>query len=176
MWMYIIYVLSKFSFFISCLVRLLFSLGRATAGILGCGSSNCIKLPEKSTQQEKHTMDFQQNEVHTNLDQFWPVTHPIEPLEEDQPVKCPMPHTCVVKDNEEKEEQFFSETLRRKAKLLEVTEHKEMVVGRDHPPRAVRRRHHIRSNRKNTAESSNAPLYPFPSSKDMIFTKLGHLY
>ena len=29
--------------------------------------------------------------------EFWPIEHPVEPPDEDQPVKCPMPDSSVIK-------------------------------------------------------------------------------
>ena len=29
--------------------------------------------------------------------EFWPVEHPMEPQDEDRPVKCPMPTSSVIK-------------------------------------------------------------------------------
>ncbi|THF95570.1 hypothetical protein TEA_019007 [Camellia sinensis var. sinensis] len=43
-------------------------------------------------------MDLCQNGVECNTD-FWPVEHPIEPPDEDQPVKCPKPDSSVMNVN-----------------------------------------------------------------------------
>lgn len=35
-----------------------------------------------------------ENGVHDS--EFWPIEHPIEPLDEDQPVKCPVLNSAVL--------------------------------------------------------------------------------
>lgn len=40
-------------------------------------------------------MDWHHLEVEVDMD-FWPVEHPMEPPDEDQPVKCPMPDSSVI--------------------------------------------------------------------------------
>lgn len=42
-------------------------------------------------------MEAPHNHVQLEVDfQFWPVEHPLEPPDEDRPVKCPMPDSSVI--------------------------------------------------------------------------------
>ena len=40
-------------------------------------------------------MDWHHLEVEVDME-FWPVEHPMEPPDEDRPVKCPMPDSTVI--------------------------------------------------------------------------------
>ncbi|CAL5339096.1 unnamed protein product [Camellia sinensis] len=50
---------------------------------------------ERDTRHRGEGMDVCQNGVDCNKE-LWPIEHPVEPPDEDQPVKCPMPHTSLV--------------------------------------------------------------------------------
>jgi hypothetical protein len=41
-------------------------------------------------------MDWHHLEVEVVDMEFWPVEHPMEPPDEDRPVKCPMPDSSVI--------------------------------------------------------------------------------
>lgn len=40
-------------------------------------------------------MDLRNNGVEGEVE-FWPIEHPVEPSDEDRPVKCPIPHSSVI--------------------------------------------------------------------------------
>lgn len=44
---------------------------------------------EVQMQVQRHGFDLE-------IDEFWPVEHPLEPPDEDRPVKCPMPSASSV--------------------------------------------------------------------------------
>ncbi|XP_030508182.2 uncharacterized protein LOC115722935 [Cannabis sativa] len=64
--------------------------------------------------------------------EIWPVEHPMEPPDEDRPVKCPIPHSSLINEQEKRiavaEEKKFEE------------DDKEVGTGTVRP---VRKRHHI---------------------------------
>lgn len=42
-------------------------------------------------------MDIHRNGLEMKLMEFWPVEHPVEPMEEDRPIECPkIPHTSAM--------------------------------------------------------------------------------
>lgn len=45
---------------------------------------------------EVHHHQQQQQQGVENEADFWPVEHPLEPRDEDRPVKCPMPQSSVI--------------------------------------------------------------------------------
>ncbi|GMN38318.1 hypothetical protein TIFTF001_007555 [Ficus carica] len=97
-------------------------------------------------------MDFEQQQNHNNngvvaeeVDfEIWPVEHPMEPPDEDRPVKCPMPESSVIND-EGKREKRLAESMRKRAgESAESKPGKEEAgaVVAQRPARAVRKRHH----------------------------------
>ncbi|KAJ7954479.1 Cystic fibrosis transmembrane conductance regulator [Quillaja saponaria] len=79
--------------------------------------------------------------------EFWPVEHPVEPQDEDQPVKCPMPHYSSVINDGRTHEKRFVENLRKSIEVSTVVmDGKRMVTTNveptEPPVRAVRKRHH----------------------------------
>ncbi|CAI9096892.1 OLC1v1033138C1 [Oldenlandia corymbosa var. corymbosa] len=107
-----------------------------------------------------------------NVDQFWRLEHPTEPPDEDQPIKCPIPPgTSPSKDNAAKTQESSCENFRRKAKLLEVIDRTEMVVmGRERPRRAVRRRYP----RENTPPAGNPLQQANHCRGTQLFQNLDH--
>ena len=45
---------------------------------------------------ERDGMDVRSHGVEGDQVEFWPIEHPMEPSDEDRPVKCPMPHSSVI--------------------------------------------------------------------------------
>uniref|UniRef100_A0A5B6YTK8 Uncharacterized protein n=1 Tax=Davidia involucrata TaxID=16924 RepID=A0A5B6YTK8_DAVIN len=120
-------------------------------------------------------MDMHRNGVESEVE-FWPIEHPIEPLDEDRPVKCPMPDSSVMNDGRMHEERF-SESLRKRAELSAVVNKEGMVVAAAEPPvRAARKRHHTLTRRDQTISPllRMPPLYPLPTQNITIFHILKH--
>ncbi|KAH7841432.1 hypothetical protein Vadar_029807 [Vaccinium darrowii] len=85
------------------------------------------------------SVDLWGNGVEFNA-HFWPIEHPVEPPDEDQPVKCPIPpHSSVIN------EEGFSDSLRKRTEASGATNKEAtmmMVASADEPPpRALRKRH-----------------------------------
>ncbi|XAR47993.1 hypothetical protein NMG60_11030658 [Bertholletia excelsa] len=82
-------------------------------------------------------MDVCQNGAECNTE-FRTIEHPIEPLDEDQPVKCPVPDSLHMN---------FSVCLRKRTKVSSAM-HKDGVVVTSVKPlvQAVRKRHHASIN------------------------------
>ena len=52
---------------------------------------------EEEEEEEKKQNGVVEVEVEVELDfEIWPVEHPMEPPDEDRPVKCPMPESSVI--------------------------------------------------------------------------------
>ncbi|TXG57001.1 hypothetical protein EZV62_018314 [Acer yangbiense] len=72
--------------------------------------------------------------------EFWPVEHPLEPQDEDRPVKCPISAPSSVINESRMQEECSG----KRAEVVAYTEvNKEGIVMALEPPvRAVRKRHH----------------------------------
>ncbi|PON83782.1 hypothetical protein TorRG33x02_204490 [Trema orientale] len=131
------------------------------------------------------------NQNHSNGVEFefeiWPVEHPMEPPDEDRPVKCPIPHSSIINE-EGKREKRLAESLNKRAEECKVgkkgeeEEEKGSVIER--PVRAVRKRHHMTLTGENEHNDSNEddntisplsrmpPLPPLPTQNLTIFQML----
>ncbi|XP_028118526.1 uncharacterized protein LOC114316070 [Camellia sinensis] len=113
-------------------------------------------------------MDVCQNGVDCNKE-LWPIEHPVEPPDEDQPVKCPMPHTSLVNE-------WFSDSMRKRTDISAVmNEEGMMVVAAEPPAQAVRKRHHTSTHEDRhtlTPLLRMPPLHPFPTHSITIFQML----
>ncbi|KAA8532412.1 hypothetical protein F0562_032450 [Nyssa sinensis] len=127
------------------------------------------------TRETRHRsgMEVHRNGVESEVE-FWPIEHPIEPLDEDRPVKCPMPDSSVINDGRMHKEQF-SENLRKRTELSTIMNKEEMVVlTRQAPVRAARKRHHTLTHGDQTITPllRMPPLYPLPTQNITIFQML----
>ncbi|KAL4638035.1 hypothetical protein ACB098_03G088200 [Castanea mollissima] len=129
-------------------------------------------------------MDWHHLEVEVDMD-FWPVEHPMEPPDEDQPVKCPMPDSSVINCEKrisyEQEggvnEKRFGESLRKRAEATvpaAVNRQRVVAVDAEPPVRAVRKRHHTltRGDYIMTPTMRMAPVPPLPNQNITIFQML----
>eukprot|EP00262_Sarcandra_glabra_P008686 TRINITY_DN22329_c0_g1_i1.p1 TRINITY_DN22329_c0_g1~~TRINITY_DN22329_c0_g1_i1.p1 ORF type:complete len:156 (-),score=28.76 TRINITY_DN22329_c0_g1_i1:214-681(-) len=81
------------------------------------------------------------HEVAVEVDfDFKPIDHPIEPADDDRPVKCPMPNSTVLNDGRASKGPF-AEGLQKQAEYLVVNE-EGIVMFAEPSPQAVRKRHH----------------------------------
>ncbi|KAL6970077.1 hypothetical protein U1Q18_029783 [Sarracenia purpurea var. burkii] len=107
-------------------------------------------------------MDVIQNGQEHNTE-FWPIEHPLEPPDEDEPVKCPMPDSSVIKDGRMPEE-WFSASLRKRMDLSAVMNKEGTVAAavttKEPPTRAVRKRHHDASTHED--HTILTPLFRMP--------------
>ncbi|KAF5747530.1 hypothetical protein HS088_TW05G00253 [Tripterygium wilfordii] len=102
-----------------------------------------------------------------NLDfEFGPLEHPMEPPEEDRPVKCPMPSSSVINMDREmhEERQCFRKTAESPAGV-----NMEGIVSEttEPPERAARKRHHKLTHGDHiiTPLPRIPPFPPLPSQK-----------
>ncbi|KAK9276872.1 hypothetical protein L1049_006409 [Liquidambar formosana] len=110
--------------------------------------------------------------------EFWPIEHPVEPPDEDRPVKCPMPDSSVMNNGGMHEEQY-AKSMRKKPELSAAV-NKEGTVGAaaaaaaEPPVRAVRKRHHnlTRGDHIITPLMRMPPLPPLPTQNITIFQML----
>ncbi|XP_059659156.1 uncharacterized protein LOC132305542 isoform X2 [Cornus florida] len=120
-------------------------------------------------------MDVHQNGFQSEVE-FWPVEHPIEPLDEDRPVKCPMPDSSIINDGQIHEERFPESLRKRTEQSAVVNKEGMMVMSREPPVRAVRKRHHTLTRRDQTITPllRMPPLHPLPAQNVTIFQMLQH--
>ncbi|KAG2707613.1 hypothetical protein I3760_05G155400 [Carya illinoinensis] len=92
--------------------------------------------------------------------EFWPVEHPMEPPDEDRPVKCPMPHSSPLNDGGTNDRRF-SESLRKRSEVPDLLS-TEGVDGADVRPhvQAVRKRQHTLTHGDQTPVMRMQPLPP----------------
>ncbi|RDY00358.1 hypothetical protein CR513_16469, partial [Mucuna pruriens] len=111
---------------------------------------------------------------------FCPVEHPMEPPDEDRPVKCPMPESSVIND-ERMHEKRFAESVRKRGETTRVVADGERTTTMDAEPpaRGVRKRHHTLTHGGGdlvmTPLMRMPSLPPLPSQNITIFQVLQQL-
>ncbi|XP_077230315.1 uncharacterized protein LOC143863518 isoform X2 [Tasmannia lanceolata] len=83
-------------------------------------------------------------------DEFKPIEHLLEPLDEDRPVKCPMPNSSVLNE-------WTVESLRKRAELSAAIEEGMVVAAAQPPVDAVQKRHHALSSNQSVSPSFRVP-------------------
>ncbi|XP_057962862.1 uncharacterized protein LOC131154239 [Malania oleifera] len=142
---------------------------------LGKKESEVAVIYETGNSREERGMDVRHG-VESNAE-FWPIEHPMEPPDEDRPVKCPMPGSSALNNGGMHEKQF-AESLGRRAELSAVVNEEGMVVVAAEPPvRVVRKRHHTLTGRDHTiVPLIRMPLLPpLPVHNITIFEMLQQL-
>ncbi|KAJ6401743.1 hypothetical protein OIU84_013914 [Salix udensis] len=106
--------------------------------------------------------------------EFWPVEHPMEPQDEDRPVKCPMATSSVIKNGRANEER-----LGKRADNPPLPEQGIAVVAAEPQVRAVRKRHHTLTRQEHRVIAPNltrmASLPALPAQNVTIFQMLQEL-
>ncbi|OMO60795.1 hypothetical protein CCACVL1_23866 [Corchorus capsularis] len=93
---------------------------------------------EVEVRDHKGDMDLHHNNNAIEFDiEFWPVEHPMEPPDEDRPVKCPMPASSSINIDRKS----FEESSRKRSEVPEMAA-RGVAVATAPPVRAVRKRHH----------------------------------
>ncbi|XP_054808938.1 uncharacterized protein LOC129311023 [Prosopis cineraria] len=116
----------------------------------------------------------QQQGVESEAD-FWPVEHPLEPRDEDRPVKCPMPQSSVINEGGVQEKRFAESIRKRVEASAEMAERGRREGMEADPPdlaRAVRKRHHTLTQEGEleiTPFIRTPPLPPLPSQNVTVF-------
>ncbi|KAI4313618.1 hypothetical protein L6164_026581 [Bauhinia variegata] len=146
-----------------------------------CGEDFDNKESETALRDENRAM--QQNSVmevqhHHHGDEkdadFSPVEHPVEPRDEDRPVKCPMPESSVINDGGMHEKRFaesFRKRIEVPATMVDGNRERTAAMDPESPARAVRKRHHTLTNGDlgMTPSVSMPPLTPVPTQNVTIF-------
>ncbi|OMO72555.1 hypothetical protein COLO4_27577 [Corchorus olitorius] len=91
----------------------------------------------KEVEEDKGDMDLHHNNAIEFDIEFWPVEHPMEPPDEDRPVKCPMPASSSINIDRKS----FEESSRKRSEVPEMGA-RGVAVATAPPARAVRKRHH----------------------------------
>ncbi|KAK7359525.1 hypothetical protein VNO77_01486 [Canavalia gladiata] len=133
-----------------------------------------------ATQQSSIIMEVHHHlqGVDKNTD-FCPVEHPMEPPDEDRPVKCPMPESSVINDDRMHEKRF-AESIRMRAETTGVMVNGERTATMETQPpaRGVRKRHHPVTHGGDlvmTPLMRMPPLPPLPPQNITIFQVLQQL-
>ncbi|KAM1064846.1 hypothetical protein ACFX15_019916 [Malus domestica] len=106
--------------------------------------------------------------------EFWPVEHPLEPPDEDRPVKCPMPDSSVINEGGRKEKRFSeSNSMRKRTEASSAAaaaysnqgliDQTVVAVATPPPARPVRKRHHHTLTRGDCMISPLRRMPPLPS-------------
>ncbi|KAL6295305.1 hypothetical protein ACE6H2_003447 [Prunus campanulata] len=155
------------------------------------GEESEVALLDETREKQQHSswgcgMEAPHNHVQLEVDfQFWPVEHPLEPPDEDRPVKCPMPDSSVInidivsckmhlQDGGRQEKRSSESSAVRKrtevssaaAATYSKPRMDQMVVAVAEPPpavRAVRKRHHNTLTRGDHMISPLRRMPPIPS-------------
>ncbi|KAK9226490.1 hypothetical protein WN943_011538 [Citrus x changshan-huyou] len=97
--------------------------------------------------------------------EFWPVEHPLEPQDEDRPVKCPMPSASSVINNDSRmeDQERIADSFRKRTEVPPDFSNREGIDVNIEPPiRAVRKRHHhsLTSDDHNAQSLMRTPPHP----------------
>ncbi|XVE74571.1 hypothetical protein DITRI_Ditri12bG0027800 [Diplodiscus trichospermus] len=131
-----------------------------------------VPLIDETSWEPRHKvcMELQHHAIEFEVE-FWPVEHPLEPLDEDRPVKCPMPaSSSSINDGKGHEERVAAESSRKRSELPEMVK-KGIAVATEPPVRAVRKRHHTLTGDNHIMEPlvRMPPLPPLPTSESYHF-------
>ncbi|XVE85556.1 hypothetical protein DITRI_Ditri17bG0099700 [Diplodiscus trichospermus] len=122
---------------------------------------------------EGGSMDMHHHAIEFDME-FWPVEHPMEPQDEDRPIKCPLPaSSSSINDGKGLEERVAAESWRKRTELPETAK-KGISVATEPPVRAVRKRHHTLTGDDHTMKplTRMPPLPPLPTQNVTIFQML----
>ncbi|KAB1205967.1 hypothetical protein CJ030_MR5G017549 [Morella rubra] len=135
-----------------------------------------VPLTDEEAREPKYRVGMDCHHLGFEVDmEFWPVEHPVEPPEEDRPVKCPMSDSSVLNDGGMNESRF-SESLRKRTEVPAVANRQSTVAVHPDPPvPAVRKRHHTLTDGDHIMMSplTRMPaLPPLPNQNITIFQML----
>ncbi|KAG2707614.1 hypothetical protein I3843_05G143000 [Carya illinoinensis] len=126
------------------------------------GGENEVPLTDEETREARYRIGtgWHRLGVEAVNMEFWPVEHPMEPPDEDRPVKCPMPHSSPLNDGGTNDRRF-SESLRKRSEVPDLLS-TEGVDGADVRPhvQAVRKRQHTLTHGDQTPVMRMQPLPP----------------
>ncbi|KAI3431191.1 uncharacterized protein J3R85_007919 [Psidium guajava] len=78
--------------------------------------------------------------------EFWPLEHPTEPPDEDQPVECPMLSTSAIPvsllPGARMEEEQIAQSMRKRADAQNLAKTEKVMVTSEPSVRPLRKRHH----------------------------------
>ncbi|WCJ33684.1 hypothetical protein M5689_015033 [Euphorbia peplus] len=137
-----------------------------------------VSLTEEEGSRE--LMEMQEQLHHGDVEnevEFWPVEHPMEPQDEDRPVKCPIPTSSSLIDDGRIGEERCAESLKKRAmKKEDIVIADAEEVPRPRPrPRAMRKRHHTLTNGNHTIMPSTRRTPSFSPHNVTIFQMLQRL-
>ncbi|XP_038992369.1 uncharacterized protein LOC120115834 isoform X2 [Hibiscus syriacus] len=119
----------------------------------------------------------QPNAVELDVDFFWPVEHPVEPQDEDRPVKCPMSaSSSSMGGGKAHEERVAAESSWKRSEQPKMVNNRNVAVTAAEPPvRAIRKRHHMLTCDNNVSAEpligKHAPP-PIPPSQTLVISQM----
>ncbi|KAK6921571.1 hypothetical protein RJ641_012078 [Dillenia turbinata] len=124
----------------------------------------------------RHNGNNQQVVVVEGESDFWPIEHPMEPPDEDRPLKCPIPDSSLINDGNMKKEQFGDRFRKRTEESCDENKERMVVLAPEPPVRSLRKRHHplTRGDYTITPMIRRPPMPPFQTENVTIFQMLQH--
>ncbi|KAJ0094893.1 hypothetical protein Patl1_15662 [Pistacia atlantica] len=138
-----------------------------------CGDDFDYKQKQVVLVDEQRATSVMDHGVEFELE-FWPVEHPMEPQDEDRPVKCPMPTSSVINESRMQEERIGEGLGKRAEAPAEMNKEGNEVAIEGRPVRAVRKRHHTLTHEDNVINPlmRMPPVPPLQTQKITIFEML----
>ncbi|XP_050233524.2 uncharacterized protein LOC126682011 [Mercurialis annua] len=135
---------------------------------------------EHDFEEREIVMEIQQHHQYHAVEfdvEFWPLEHPMEPQDEDRPVKCPIPASSSIINDGRAREESYSESLRKRAEIRTIVNKQGIViVDAESPPfEAVRKKHHALAEGDRIVTRTSTSLPPLPSQNLTIFHMLQQL-
>ncbi|KAK1380677.1 ZIP metal ion transporter family [Heracleum sosnowskyi] len=114
------------------------------------------------------TIEVTGNETEGHEFEFWPIEHPIEPLDEDRPVKCPVLNSSVLNN----ESMRFSDNLKKRAEQQSRKEQRVIAPATEALTlRTLGKRHHTQTNAE---DYTCRPFLRMPPRDLTIFNMFQH--
>ncbi|EOY01273.1 Uncharacterized protein TCM_011218 isoform 1 [Theobroma cacao] len=153
-------------------LRAYFSTEFSCGDVFDREESEVSVIDESREPRHKGGMDLHHHAIEFDIE-FWPVEHPMEPQDEDRPVKCPMPASSSINDGIGNEERLAAESSRKRSEVTEKLK-KGTPVGTEPAVRAVRKRHHTLTRDDHVIKPlvRMPPLPPLPTQNLTIFQML----
>ncbi|KAL1807626.1 hypothetical protein ACET3Z_024616 [Daucus carota] len=132
---------------------------------MGFACEDDLEKSKRITPFRDGVIVMSENETGIHDSEFGPIEHPVEPLDEDQPVKCPVLNSAVLNNGSKPDEQI-PENLQKRAEQQSRQEQRVIVPATEAPAqRTLRKRHHTQTSFE---DYSSSPFLRMPP-RDLTF-------